>query len=80
MNSIVFNFGFTFEGKIYGWHNDSLYRLPGKIGDRDYGFIKCAVWNLQGLPYGFYLGSRKKSTKQILSMVGKIDPVEVFME
>lgn len=66
--TIRFNYGLFHDGKIYGWHEKELYRLPQMIGKRFYPKKKCAKWN-----DGYFLGSDRKSKAQLKSMTVVID-------
>jgi len=61
---IRYKYGFRFDAKLYGWKNKELYRLPQIIGTRFYPLKKCGKWSDKG----YYLGSKRKSHTQLLSM------------
>lgn len=61
---VRYTYGFKFDGKLYGWKNRELYRLPQTIGKAFYPLKKCARWKDKG----YYLGSAKKSFSQLKSM------------
>lgn len=65
---IKFNYGFFYKGKIYGWSEKKLYRLPQMIGERFYPKKECKPWK-----DGFLLGSDRKSKRQLQSMTVVID-------
>lgn len=60
---IEFNYGFEFNGFIYGWKDKDLYRLPTNRGNRHYPLKK--VGKYEG---GYYVGRRMKSIAQVKSM------------
>jgi len=75
-----YKYGFRYKEKLYGWKNKRLYRLPQMIGKRYYSLLECAVWMRKGNPYGHYLGSDRKSDRQLKSMTcfinHEVDEVE----
>ena len=64
-----YKYGFRFDGKLYGWKNKQLYRLPQIIGKRFYSLKKCGKW----MDKGYYLGSQRKSHDQLEAMTCFID-------
>ena len=73
---IKYKYGFEYNGKIYGWKNKELYRLPQMIGDRFYSKIKCAKWGDKG----YYLGADRKSHKQLKAMTYYINHEEEVID
>lgn len=65
---IKFKYGFYFEGKLYGWSDKKLHRLPQMIGLRFYPLKECSKYDK-----GFFLGAKRKSLKQLESMTIVID-------
>lgn len=65
---INFRYGFVYKGKIYGWSEKKLYRLPQMIGKRFYPLKECSKYDK-----GYFLGKDRKSFKQLQSMTVFID-------
>ena len=61
--------GFKYMGKSYGWHENTLYRLPYDCNNRYYNLLQCSKWSTRG----YYLGAHRKSHRQIESMATNID-------
>lgn len=70
---IHYKFGFVFEGKLYGWKDKRLYKLPQEVNGRFYGLLECKKWKRNGKELGYFLGDKAKSTSQLLSMTHFID-------
>ena len=65
---VRYKYGFEYKGKIYGWNNKRLYRLPCVLSNRSFGLLECKPWK-----DGFYLGSDRKSLSQLKAMTHYID-------
>jgi hypothetical protein len=65
---VKYKYGLFHNGKIYGWKNKKLFRLPQMIGENFYGLLECKPWK-----DGFYLGADRKSKSQIEAMTVVID-------
>lgn len=65
---IRYKYGIVFRGKIYGWKNKDLYRLPQMIGNRFYSLKKCPKWVRNGKDMGYGLGAAQKSHAQLKAM------------
>lgn len=66
--------GFNYLGKTYVWNKGDLYRLPYNVGYKYFGLLKCAKW----LNKGLYIGSERKSFKQLQSMTTDIESSFIF--
>ena len=74
---IKYKYGFKFKGKLYGWKDKHLYRLPQIIGNRFYSLKKCSKWSDKG----YYLGADRKSHDQLKAMTHFIDEeIEVIVD
>jgi len=63
-----FNTGFEYNGVMYGWYDEKLYRLPQKLGKRFYPTFECGKYG-----NGYYVGRDRKSMAQLKDMTVAID-------
>ncbi len=64
---INYEYGFMYEGLLYGWKHGKLYKLPQTIGKRFYGLLECTLIDIPTLK-GYNVGRKKKSMKQLEAM------------
>jgi hypothetical protein len=61
---IRFSYGFTYKGMLYGWYRKELYRLPTKVGDRQYG-VKKLTQIMVGCQIGYRIKRDRKTIEQL---------------
>lgn len=72
INTIVFNFGFTFNGVNYGWHQKKLHRLPFIRNQRSYG-LKIINPILVGSTICYNIQREKLTINRIKDLTKKVD-------
>lgn len=77
--TITFTHGFIFKGFNFGWHDNTLYRMPSSIGNRLYGLRKLNEIKV-GNTNGYHIKREKKSKLQVEQMTKPFKPkVNVFV-
>ena len=75
---MTFSAGFTMEGKVYGWHEKQLYRLPYTKGTKSFALRKMSPGRI-GVTTVYFVGGKKRTIGSMISISSDlIPPVEIF--